>query len=266
MLAVSLGAQAVPALTFIDRLIDLPIGIFAVSLGSVLMSSMSRSAAQGDIEKMSQELGFSMRQVFFFCIPMAAGVMFFYNPLMSVMCLGGRYTVSDLYAAKLVALFYGAGIPLFCLLKVTGPAFYSRKDMKTPLAASCCAIVVNIVLNLILMRYLQQGGIALATVIATTVNCRILLGVLAKNRMLPKITPLVVSLGRTVLSAGVSVVLVYKIYGGSHQVETMWSRAALDLAVTAGLFGVFYLVLSAIMRSPELQELLGIFLRRKNRG
>lgn len=265
-LAVKLGAQAVPALTFIDRLIDLPIGIFAVSLGAVLMASMSRAAAQGDIEKMVQELGFSMRQVFFFCIPMAAGVMFFYNPLMSVMCLGGRYTVSDLYAAQLVALFYGAGIPLFCLLKVIGPAFYSRKDMKTPLAASCCAIVVNIVLDLFLMRYLQQGGIALATVIATVVNCGILLGVLAKNKMLPEILPVVISLGRAVLSAGVSIMLVYEIYEGSRHIKTQWGSAAVDLAVTAGLFGVFYIGVSALLKSPDLRELLDIFLRKKIKG
>ena len=264
VLAVSIGDQAVPALTFCDRIIDLPIGIFAVSLGSVLMASMSRSAAQGDFGKMTEELGFSMRQVFFFCIPMAAGVMYFFKPLMCVMCLGGRYTVADLYAAGLVGYFYGAGIPLFCLLKVIGPAFYARKDMKTPLFASCSAIVINIVLNLILMRYLQQGGIALATVIATIVNCSILLRVLAKERLLPPVLPLVVSLARAVLSAGISVALVYEIYEGARQVKTQWISSLLDLAVTSVLFVVFYIALSALMRSPELRELFGIFLRRKN--
>ena len=265
LLAVSLGAQAVPALTFIDRLIDLPIGIFAVSLGSVLMASMSRSAAQGDMGKMVEELGFSMRQVFFFCVPMAAGVMFFHRPLMSVLCLGGRYTVSDLYAAEMVALFYGAGIPLFCLLKVINPAFYSRKNMKTPLAASCCAIVVNIVLNLILMRYLQQGGIALATVVAAAVNCTILCGVLGKNKLLPPLFPLVVSLIRAVFCAVVSVGGVYAIYEASRYVKTDWGSAVIDLAVTAGLFGVFYIGLSALFKSPELRELAGMFLHRGNK-
>jgi putative peptidoglycan lipid II flippase len=184
---------------------------------------------------------------------------------MSVLCLGGRYTVSDLYAARMVALFYGAGIPLFCLLKVINPAFYSRKDMKTPLAASCCAIVVNIVLNIVLMRYLQQGGIALATVVATTLNCAILLGVLAKSRLLPPVLPLAVSLFRAVFCASISVWIVYEIFEASRSIKTSWNSAVVDLAGTAALFGVFYIGSSALFKSPELRELAGMFLRRKNK-
>ena len=121
--AVSLGNKAVPALTYIDRIIDLPIGIFAVSLGSVLMASMSAAAVKNDVASLREQLAFSLRHVWFICAPLAAGVVFFHADILRVLCLGGRYTMDDLYAARTVAVFYGMGIQLFCTLKVVLPAF-----------------------------------------------------------------------------------------------------------------------------------------------
>ncbi|MDD3887136.1 MAG: murein biosynthesis integral membrane protein MurJ [Victivallaceae bacterium] len=181
LLAICVGPQAVPALTNVDRIIDLPIGIFAISLGGVLMASMARSAANGELGSMSDDLYFSRRHVIFVCVPMAVTVMFFWRPIISMLCLGGNYTESDLEATRYVAIFYGAGIPLFCSIKVILPMFYSRKDMKFPFYSSLIAIAVNICLNLILMWPLKQGGIALATVIGSLVNNEILLRRLRKE-------------------------------------------------------------------------------------
>lgn len=262
-LATWLGAQAVPALTYVDRLTDLPIGIFAVSLGSVLMSSMSRSAAQGNMEVFSDELEFSIRHVFFFCVPMAVGVMFFFNPLMSVLCLGGRYTVSDLMAARNVAFFYGAGIPVFCLLKVLGPAFYSRKKMWSPFYASLCAICLNIVLNIILMHPMQQAGIALATVIASVVNCSILLVILQREKLLSGKVKISVTLLRCVAVAMAAFAGVCRLFPASQQISYNWWKSFGNLVVTGVLFVFIYIALSAVFRAPELKECFALVLRRK---
>lgn len=258
-----LGAQAIPALTYVDRLIDLPIGIFAVSLGTVLMSSMSRSAARGSMDVFSDELEFSIRHVFFFCVPMAVGVMFFFNPLMSVLCLGGRYTESDLWAARNVAFFYGAGIPVFCLLKVLGPAFYSRKKVWLPCYASLCAICLNIILNIILMRPMQQAGIALATLIASVVNCSILLGILYNEKLLSGKRKIVVSFVRSTVVAMAAFLCVYLLFPASQQISSNWWKALGNLAITGVLFLLIYTVLSAVFRAPELKECFALFLHRK---
>ena len=262
-IAMWLGEQAVPALTYVDRLIDLPIGIFAVSLGSVLMASMSRTAAKGDMEVFSSELEFSIRHVFFFCIPMAAGVVYFFNPLMSVLCLGGRYTVSDLNAAYGVALCYGAGIPVFCLLKVLVPAFYSRKKMNPPLYASLCAICLNIILNVILMYPLKQAGIALATVISSVVNCTILLILLSREKLLWGIPSIVKTLIRTIIISILSVWCVTIIFPASQHIVHNWWRALGNLAVTGISFVLIYAVLSAGFFAPEIKECVSLVLRRK---
>ena len=175
MLAICLGPKAVPALTYVDRIIDLPIGIYAIALGSVLTATMSRAAARGNLDELSHDLAFSLRHVYFFCIPMAVGVVFFWEPMLRILCLGGNYTSEDLMAARMVAIFYGAGIPAFCSVKVLLAPFYARKMMSTTLRYSLMAIGCNIVLNLILMWPLQQGGIALATVLGSMLNNTLLL-------------------------------------------------------------------------------------------
>ena len=125
MLAIWLGPQAVPALNNVDRIVDLPIGIFALALGSVLMANMAQAAARGSREELAEDLVFSLRHVYFVCIPMAVLVMLFWQPLIRMLCLGGNYTESDLEATRYVAIFYGAGIPSFCVLKVVLPVYYA---------------------------------------------------------------------------------------------------------------------------------------------
>ena len=263
MLAVSLGSQAVPALTFVDRLIDIPIGIIAVSLSTVLMSSLTYHATQENMESFARDLDFGIRYVFFICLPIAVGVIFLYNPLMSVLCLGGRYTVQDLQAAEMVAVFYGAGIPVFCLLKVLLPAFYSRKKMKTTFYASLCAIVLNIVLNLILMHPMKQAGIALATVISSVVNCSILLFLLKKENILCTVWNPVKTLARSLAFAFLSIGAVTVIVPQSRNIITNWNQAVILLAVCGTLFVAVYFILSAVAKAPEIEELLSKLKRRK---
>ncbi|MBQ9502666.1 MAG: murein biosynthesis integral membrane protein MurJ [Lentisphaeria bacterium] len=264
MLAVKLNDQAVPALTFVDRLIDLPIGIFAVSLGSVLMASMSRAAAEEDYEKLRDQMLFSLRHVYFVCTPMALCVIVFHAPLLRVLCLGGNYTASDLDAARSVAVFYGAGIPFFCSLKILLPAFYARRKMKQPLFASLIAIGTNIVLNLLLMGPLRQGGIALATTISSILNNSILLCLLKKDSLMPDWKEMLFASARALGLSLAVVFLLWKLYS-AYEEELMLHRW-LDISATVLLFasaGVLYLVFAGLIRSPETGELFSVLRRRK---
>lgn len=264
MLAAKLNDQAIPALAFVDRLIDLPIGLFAVSMGAVLMSSMSHAAADNDLIKLKEQMLFSLRHVYFVCVPMGLSVIFFHVPLLRMLCLGGNYTASDLDAARMVAVFYGAGIPFFCSLKILLPAFYARKEMKKPLFASICAISTNVILNLLLMSPMKQGGIALATTISSVLNNTILLLFLRKDDLLPDMKIMLFTAVRSVvLSFAVmfSLKTVYDLFASVTQTNRLT-----DAAATVMLFafaGVLYIVSSLLFRAPEVRELFAVVLRRK---
>jgi len=268
MFAIYLGDQAVPALSYVDRIIDLPIGLFAVSLGAVLMASMTHAAADNDWDAMQTQLNFSLRHVWFIGAPMAAAVVFFHPEIISVICLGGKYTYQDLDAARMVAIFYGVGIPFFCSMKVILPAFYSRKDMKRPLKVSCVAFFVNLICNLILMFPLQQGGIALATVISSVTNNTLLLLYLyhdglniKKHTVLCVIRSIIIS---ALAGAGVWLLLPYV-----RKYFTISSRFVSDLlilGVTGTLFGITFVILALLCRSPELKEFFSILRRKRKKS
>ena len=264
-LAAALGDRAVPALNYVDRIIDLPVGIFAVSLGSVLMAAMSRAAAEGDRETMREQLEFSLRHVWFLCAPLAAGVVFFHADVLRVLCLGGRYTLDDLRAARMVAVFYGMGIPFFCTLKVILPAFYARKQMKTPFYVSLAAITVNITLNLILMWPLRQGGIALATVISSLVNNTVLMTILCRQGLGVSWRTALSPVRSVAVSAAAGVAVWYGLRAmgiGLRGCGSLGRDLALLLGIAAA-FGAVYFALSALCRARELRELGGLLRRRR---
>jgi len=262
-LAVWLGRQAVPALTYVDRLVDLPIGIFAISLGAVLMASMGRAAAEGKHDELVDDLAFGLRHVYFICVPMAAGVMLFHEPMLKLLCLGGNYTMSDLDAARTVAIFYGSGIPFFCSIKAILPAFYARKHMTEPLIASLVAIAVNIVLNLALMGPLRQGGIALATVIASLVNNAILLSLLRRQGFRLPGGELARSFLRAVFTAAVTGGTAALIFRRIHPAGTIpWMAEFLLFCGAAAGFAAGYWLLNWLLRAPEPREFFQMLRRR----
>jgi putative peptidoglycan lipid II flippase len=257
-LALYLGDQAVPALTYVDRMIDLPIGLFAVGMGQVFMARMTASVAAGDLEGLKSDMNYGLRQLFFLSIPLAASVCFFYELMLKVICLGGSYTMADLDAARNVALFYGSGVPFFCALKIIQPAFFARKDMKTPLYCSLTAIGINIMLSVALCRPMAQGGIALATVISSLVNCGLLIFFLKKSGITFGLRNVTVSLVRALLSsaaAGVCVkLLLERFYHGAGRAADFCA-----LCVAGILFGVIYALCSAVSGGKEISELSGRF-------
>ena len=263
-LAVWLGNRAVPALTYVDRLVDLPIGIFAISLGTVLMSSMGRAAAEGKHDELLNDLVFGLRHVYFICIPMATGVVLFHEPMLKLLCLGGNYTMHDLDAARTVAIFYGAGIPFFCSIKAILPAFYARKHMIEPLVASLIAIAVNIAFNLALMIPLRQGGIALATVIASVVNNAILLHLLRRQgfRIPGGILSRVFlrSLFAAAVTGGATALIFRRLHPAG---ETAWLTELL-LFCGAGIgFAAAYWGLNLLLRAPEPREFFAMMRRHR---
>ena len=226
---------------------------------------MSRSAASGDRAELVGDLAFGLRHVYFVCMPLAALVVFFHAPMLRLLCLGGNYNLADLAAARSVMIFYGMGIPCFCSIKVILPAFYARKEMKKPLYCSLAAIALNIVLNLILMYPLKQGGIALATTISSLVNNTLLLWLLRRDGVKLHV--------REVLPGCVrSLLLAFVVGGGCFMIHRFWRGqgarpwlAELGMfAAASALFAGLYFAGAALCRAREPREFLGMLRRRKS--
>jgi len=265
LLALYLGDYSVPALYYSDRIVFITIGIFAVSMGSVLLPGMSHYAAEKDYEGMIETLVFSLRHLFFICVPAMFFTFFFREELIKLFFMRGKFDMNSVNATSWALCFYALGIPFFASLKILLSGFYSRKDMKTPLRISIICIILNIVLNLILMWPLKQGGIALATVIASFINNFLLLFILKKELKGLKAIRIIGPFLQFLLSAYIAISLTNLCITPVRDFfayYTFKNFKGLEVIPAAVIFGNFYLVISLISGSREIDEWWRIWNKR----
>ncbi|MBI5571906.1 MAG: murein biosynthesis integral membrane protein MurJ [Desulfomonile tiedjei] len=181
MLASLLPAGGVSWLWYADRIVELPLGIFAIALGTAVLPSMSRQAANGDIAALIRSVSFSLRVIAFFTIPASVALVVLREPIVAVLFQRGLFSVADTEATAYALLYYTLGLWAFSGLKVVTQAFFSLKDTKTPVKASVVSVVVNLVAGLLLMGPMAQGGLALATSLAAAINVALLFVLLTRR-------------------------------------------------------------------------------------
>jgi putative peptidoglycan lipid II flippase len=156
-----------------DRLVEFPLGLFGVAIGTVILPHLSRRHAATDAEGYSAALDWGLRLALLLGVPAALGLLLLAEPLTSVVYQGGKFTAFD---TRMAAISLGAmclGIPAFMLSKVLSPAFYARQDTKTPMRAALWTVAANVLLTIAFTTPLwlykvpgAHGGIALATALA----------------------------------------------------------------------------------------------------
>jgi putative peptidoglycan lipid II flippase len=158
------------------RLMQLPLGIFGVALGTVSLPLLARMAATGNTTAFRSELARGMRLAFLLTIPASIGLMVLPEPIMSVLYQHGRFDAHQAAEAAGALRFYAIGLCGYAALKVLVNAFYAIDRRKTPMVVSFVAVALNLVLNLIFTRQLGWGhrGLALSTACVATSNFLIL--------------------------------------------------------------------------------------------
>ncbi len=256
-MACYISDYAVPALYFSDRLIDLPIGVFAVAMGSVVLTELSRYAARNDIQGMLASFKHALENILFLCIPVALFILVFSKPLVHVFYFGGKFGEREVAETVWAMFFYSLGIPAFSAVKIVVSGFNARKDMKTPVKVAVSCIVLNIILNLILMWPLRQGGIALSTTICSFVNCSVLLYLLKKELGTIHLRLIIPSVVRTSLISLYALGVAYLVYMNIIWMQIKFlPRDIIPLAITGSVFVLLYVVVSVVFESPEAREWL----------
>jgi putative peptidoglycan lipid II flippase len=267
-LACYVGNYAVPALNNTERLVYLPVGIVAVALGSVLMTDMSRAAANKNFDEIRDDLSTGLRYIWFFCAPLAIFMILYREPVIRFFFKYGNFTEENVKATADALLFYAMGIPAFCATKVLVSPFYSRKKVKIPFYTSIFCIVLNIPLSILLMFQLKQGGIALATVITAMCNNVLLLYFLKRDSFAPDFAAVGFTMLRSLIFAAAAAypALHYSaIYSYCRKFTISGIPEAVPLMLCGSFFLITYLLLSMIARSPELREIYSIWRSRKSR-
>ncbi|MDA7853401.1 murein biosynthesis integral membrane protein MurJ [Porticoccaceae bacterium] len=190
MLATFLPTGSVSWLYYSDRLSELPLGVFAVAIATVILPNLSRHHAAESKQAFSETLDWALKLVLIIAVPAAAALMLLAEPiLVTLFYYGDVMTARDMSMATLSLRAYAAGLVAFMLIKVLAPGFFARQDMRTPVRIGVIAMVSNMLLNLLfvlpLHHYWQIGhmGLAAATSVSAFLNAGLLYVFLRKNNI-----------------------------------------------------------------------------------
>ena len=248
-----------------DRLVEFPLGLFGVAIGTVILPHLSRRHAATDAEGYGAALDWGLRLALLAGVPAALGLLLLAEPLTAVVYQGGKFTGHDTRMAAISLSAMSLGIPAFMLSKVLSPAFYARQDTRTPMRAAILTVIANVLLTIALTTPLwlnkvpgAHGGIALATGLAGIFNAWLLWRYLKRAGLL-RPQP---GWGRYWLRLGVAcavmaaVVLGLRLYIGDWTtMPSLLHRALLLLAVVAAGGIAYVLALLAMgMRPRDLRH------------
>jgi len=175
LLASFLVTGSISWLYYGDRLMEFPLGILGVALGTVILPKLSRKHAEQSLDEFSRTLDWALRWVLLLGMPSAVGLLVLAGPMMAALFHSGEFTGEDVNMAARALMAYALGLVAFMGIKVLAPGFYARQDMKTPVKIAVVAMAANVGFSLILMFPLGHTGLALATTISATVNAGLLL-------------------------------------------------------------------------------------------
>jgi putative peptidoglycan lipid II flippase len=157
---------AISWLVYADRLYQLPLGVVAIAVGTVLLPELSRRLRAGDAEGGREAFNRGTEFALFLTLPAAVALVVLAWPITQVLYQRGAFGAEDTAATALALAIYGAGLPAFVLHKVLQPLYYAREDTKRPFRYAVWSMVVNAGLAFGLMPLIGFSAAAWATTIA----------------------------------------------------------------------------------------------------
>jgi putative peptidoglycan lipid II flippase len=166
----SLSDATVSVLNYAQRLMELPIGVFAVAVSTVVFPLISRHAARGDMDQLGSAYRKGMRLILMINIPAAVGLVLLAEPVIRLFFQHGKFHAADTRLMMPVLMVYALGLPFFSFVNLVLRAFYAQKDTTTPVRAALLSFVVNLGLSIALMGPLSTVGLAVAGNVAIVVQ------------------------------------------------------------------------------------------------
>ena len=166
-LAYSLDETGALSYLFLSsRLIELPLGVFAISISTVLFPELSKSASQKDRNLFSHHLFRGLRMTSAITIPAAVGLIILAEPILSLLFNWGMFGQNEVLLASKVLVISACGLPFYAISAFLVKGFHSKQNMRLPLQAAILSMSSNIFFSLLLMQSLGVYGLAWANVIA----------------------------------------------------------------------------------------------------
>ncbi len=180
-LASNLTEGSIAALTYADKLVQIPKGLFVFSMATAIFPTISKLAAGGLKEEMALTLQKANKIIMLFGIPTSLGLIILREPIVYLLFEHGAFDAHATMMTTKALMFLAVGMVGFCLNISLTQAFYALQDMYTPLYVSLVTLGIKILFSLVLVGYLYHAGLALATSITVLIHAIILTLILNKK-------------------------------------------------------------------------------------
>lgn len=244
-------------LGFTQRLYQFPLGVFGIAVATVAFPMLSRAA--GD-PRFAGVLARSLRLSLFIALPASLGLVLVRDDLVAVMFGGASgFSAEGLERSSAVLLGYASCVWIFSLNHVLVRAFYATGDTRTPMRIALLGVGANLVLNIALIGWLREAGLAWATSLAQLLQFVMLALVLRRRGLLglePADRAAILRIAFATTSVGVAVLPIVLLTSPDG-----WGESAITLGACCGAGIVAYAVASKALALPEL----GLLLRRAAR-
>lgn len=181
ILATTISDGAVSYLYYADRVTQLPLGVVGIAVGTALLPMISRLLEAGDDDGANRAQNRGAEFALLLTLPAAVALIVIPEPIVQVLFERGAFDAEASRATAGALLAYAVGLPAYVGIRVYTPGFFAREDTVMPVRIAALAMVVNIALNLLLMRSMGHIGIALASSLSAWLNVLLLIAVLAKR-------------------------------------------------------------------------------------
>lgn len=261
MLASTLNAGDISAMTYAFKLITFMIGVLVVPLTTISFSKMSKDAVRKDASAIIPHVHKSLSLLLFAILPIVMVAAVLSNDVIRLAYGRGQFDEESVRITGMVFMFYVVGVPFFGTRDLLNRVFHSLKDTKTPMIIAAVSMAANILLNLILRNIMGVNGLAFATAVAALLGVVLLFVTLSKRIKNVFSKPFLLEMSKIALAsvfALVSSICLDFVYPVS--LSTLGTLAR--LIVISGASLAIYLLACLLLRVQMVKGFITILKRR----
>jgi putative peptidoglycan lipid II flippase len=237
---------AVSALYYGDRLCDIPFGLVGWPVAVAIFPLLARHAGRGDHRQLGADMTLGLRLGLFLSVPAAVGLVLLAQPITRLLFERGEFRPEDTVRVARVTVCYAAGVWANCAWPVVVRGFYALRDFRTPVRVGASVVGLNLLLNLTLIWFWAEAGLAISATIAGTVQLVVLVTIFSRRRAALGWRPLGATALRTLLATvvmGAAVWLTLARMPAEKQLTSQLLRVGVPLAAGVAAYCGAYLLL-----------------------
>ncbi len=183
MIATTIGEGAVSYLFYADRLVQLPLAILGIALGTIILQELSKNWANGDTKRAEDNTNNALICAQILAIPAGLALFFLAEPIIIILFERGAFTRANSINVANALQVFALALPLWINSKVLMPVFFARTNTKTPLKIALTTLIINGASAFILKDYFGHVGIAMGSLISALCNNILIFWVISRYEM-----------------------------------------------------------------------------------